>query len=218
MRIDPLGRNVVARAQHTDENAPRRDLRLGGGPGHVRIIAGELDPDRIVAGDPTVGRLVVDVLVVVAVGAVAMGGDDGFRHRPIHRAVGLDPERHAAPGRGLRLFARAVAGRSGRAFGLVHDDVAPRRLATIAPRRQPDHAEAGNLRRARALRDLRQIRRKRLRRGLVQRQHRRGQQRRSDQAMDHRWTPCERPRNDQAILRTGSRNGGSGSSFGSWIA
>ena len=38
--------------------------------------------------------------------------DDG----PIDRAVGLDPDRHAAPGRVLRLSLRAAAGRAFRAF------------------------------------------------------------------------------------------------------
>ena len=48
-----------------------------------------------------------------------------FGDRPVHRAVGFDPDHDAAPGRVLRLRLRAAARRAGRSFGLVHDDVAP---------------------------------------------------------------------------------------------
>ncbi|ABE38713.1 hypothetical protein RPD_1476 [Rhodopseudomonas palustris BisB5] len=220
--VDAVGRDVVAGAKYPHQNAPCRDLRRGGGRGDIRIIAGELNPDRIVADHLTERRLVVDVFVVVAVGTVAMGRDEGFRRRPIHRPIGLDPNRDAAPGRVIRLRARAVARRSGRSLGLVHDDVAPRRLPVIAPRREPDDLEPGNLRRARTTRDRRQIRRWRLRLCLSQRQQRRGQQRQSDQAVNHRrqWVTDGSLASglDQAVLRHGSNAGGGGSGASSWTA
>ena len=143
MRIDPLERNAVARPQHLHQDPPRRDLRLGGAARHVGIIAGEFHPDRIGPDHLVKGRAVVDVFVVVAVGAVGMGRDQVLRHRPVHRAVGFDPDGDAAPGRIFRLRLRAAARRAGRPLGLVHDDVVPGMgFRHIAPRRQPDHLQA----------------------------------------------------------------------------
>ncbi|BAC52604.1 blr7339 [Bradyrhizobium diazoefficiens USDA 110] len=149
VRIDAVERDVVARTQHLYEDLPRRDLGLGRTGRNIGIVAGELDADRIVAHHLAIGRSVVDVLVVVAVGAVAMGRHQVFRDRPIDRAVGLDPDRNAAPRRVLRLLGRAAAGRARRSLGLVHDDVAPGMgAADVAPRRQPDDLQAGNVGRA----------------------------------------------------------------------
>src|SRR6267378_6758401 len=73
VRIDPPDRNAVTRPQYPHQNPPRRDLRLGRAAHYVGIIAGEFHADRIAADHLMKGRAVIDVFVVVAVGAVAMG-------------------------------------------------------------------------------------------------------------------------------------------------
>src|SRR3569832_2544844 len=70
--IDAVERNAITRAQYLHQNPPGCDLRLGGGPGDIGIVAGELHPDRGVLVDLMIGLRIVDVLVVVAVGAVGV--------------------------------------------------------------------------------------------------------------------------------------------------
>ena len=86
---------------------------------------------------------------IVAVGAVGMGRDQRLRHRPIHGAVGFHPDGDTTPRRIFRLQFGAAARRAGRSLGLMHDDIAPGMgLRNVAPRRQPDHLQAGHVRRA----------------------------------------------------------------------
>src|SRR5262245_18611046 len=72
-----------------------------------------------------IGLGIVDILVVVAVGAVAMGGDCGLGGRPEHGPVGLHPDGHAALGRRLELLQCEAAASPRRTFSLMRDDVLP---------------------------------------------------------------------------------------------
>jgi hypothetical protein len=158
VRIDAVERNVVARTQNLHEDLPRVDLRLRRRPHDIRVVAGELDPDRGVLVHLVIGPGVVDVLVVVAVGAVGMGRNEMIRDRPIDGAVGLDPDHDAAPRRIPVLLLRAAARRARRPLGLVHDDVLPGMGARdIAPGREPDHLQARDIGRARLLCDRLEI-------------------------------------------------------------
>ena len=91
-----LGRYPVTLLKETHQNERSGELFRGRGFAHVWIISDELDADRVRPDHLAVGREIRNVLVVVAVAAVAVGGDNGLRRRPVRRAVGLDPERDAA--------------------------------------------------------------------------------------------------------------------------
>jgi len=94
------------------------------------------------------------------------------------------------PLRILELLVRAAAGGACRAFGLVHDDVAPGMgLCDIAPRRQPDHVQPGDIGCARCARDGGEVRR--LRNGGSG--ERDGAERQHKQAKVHALRPSDMP-------------------------
>ena len=131
--------------------APRRRR------GDIGIVAGELDADRVVLR-PGDRSAVVDVLVVVTVGAVAMGRHEVLRHRPIDRAVGLDPD--MTP-RGGGFFACSAAPPraepAGPSVWCTMMLLPGMGVGEMAPGREPDHLQAGNVRRAGDARDLREF-------------------------------------------------------------
>ena len=144
MGVDVLGRDAVAFLQEAHQDQPGPCLIGRRRLGDVRIVAGEFDADRVGLEDGVVGRGVVDILVVVAIGAVAVGRDRVFRGRPVDSAVGLNPQGDASAGRMGGLCDGAAAGRTGRSLGLVGEDVFPLvGLGRISERMQVDDLEPG---------------------------------------------------------------------------
>ena len=72
VRIDVFRRNAISLLKEAYENEPGRDLFRRRRFRHIRVIAHEFDADRVGLHNVAIGLRIVDVFVVVPVGAVAV--------------------------------------------------------------------------------------------------------------------------------------------------
>src|SRR5262249_37071248 len=71
VRVDVLGRDAVALLQERQQREPRTHLRRRHRLRDVGKVANELDPERVRPHDDLIGPGVVDIFVVIAIGAIA---------------------------------------------------------------------------------------------------------------------------------------------------
>src|SRR5262249_48603028 len=163
---DVIRRNTIALLQERQERQPRFHLLRAHRIAYVGIVADELDAKRIGLDDAAIGFGVVNIFVVVAIGAVAVGRNRCLGSRPVDGALDLYPDGNTALGGDLELLLREAVRAAGRAFGLVDDDVFPvARFLPISERVEVDDLEVRDLWLAWLLGEIGETRGRRLRGG-----------------------------------------------------